>query len=102
MGLVHYSAKFMADLASAAKLIQEVTGKRVKFAWGEEQQTAFERLKQMITQADTLAYYKVGCRMRIIMDASTVGLGAVLTQFQENVWRVIAYASRSLSHVERR
>ena len=55
----------------------------------------------MITHADTLAYYKLGCRTRIIADASTVGLGAVLTQFQENVWRVIAYASRSLSDVER-
>ena len=55
----------------------------------------------MITHADTLAYYKVSCRTGIIVDASTVGVGAALTQFQENVWRVIAYASRSLSDVER-
>ena len=45
---------------------------------GAEQQTAFERLKQMITQVDTLTYYKVGCRTRIIADASPVGLGVVL------------------------
>ena len=102
MGLVQYSAKFMPDLASVARPIQELTRKGVKFVWGEEQQTAFERLKQMITHADTLAYYKVGSRTRIIADASPVGLGAVLTQFQENVWRVLAYASRSLSDVERR
>ena len=61
----------------------------------------FERLKQMITHSDTLAYHKVGCRTRIIADASPVGLGAVLTQLQENVWRVIAYASSSLSDEEK-
>ena len=56
----------------------------------------------MIMQADTLAYYKVGCRTRIVADASPVGLGAVLTQLQGDVWRVIAYASTSLTDVERR
>ena len=56
----------------------------------------------MITQPDTLAYYKVDCWTRIIADASPFGLGAVLAQYQANLWRVIAYASRSLSDAERR
>ena len=60
---------------------------------GVEQQTAFERLKRMITHAETVAYYKVGCRTRIIADASPVGLGAVLAQLQGDLWRVIVYAS---------
>ena len=38
--------------------------------------------------------------MHIIADASPVGLGAVLTQLQDGLWRVISYASRSLSDVE--
>ena len=102
MGLVQYSAKFMPDVASVAKPIQELTRKSTKFVWGAAQQTAFQELKQMITQAETLAYYQVGCRTRIVADASPVGLGAVLTQLQGDVWRVIAYASRSLTDVERR
>ena len=56
MGLVQYSAKFMPDVASVAKPIQELTRKSTKFVWGAEQQTAFQELKRMITQADTLAY----------------------------------------------
>lgn len=56
----------------------------------------------MIKHAGTLPYYKVGCSMRIIADASPVGLSSVLTQLQENFWKVIAYTSRSLSDVERR
>ena len=49
-----------------------------------------------------MAYFKNDCKTRIIADASPVGLGAVLTQLQDGLWRVISYASRSLSDVERR
>ena len=102
MGLVQYSAKFMPDLASIARPIQDLTRKGVPFVWGAEQQKAFQELKHLITHAETLAYYQVGCRTRIVTDASPVGLGAVLTQQQGGVWRVISYASRSLTDVERR
>ena len=102
MGLVQYSAKFMPDLASIARPIQDLTRKGVPFVWGTEQQKAFQELKRLITQAETLAYYQVGCRTRIVAVASPVGLGAVLTQQQGGVWRVISYASRSLTDVERR
>ena len=101
MGLVQYSSKFMLDVAFVAKPVQELTRKGVVFHWGKKQQTAFEELKRPITQVETLAYLKIGCRMRIITDASPVGLGAVFTQ-QQGEWRVVSCASRSLTDVERR
>ncbi|PFX23985.1 Retrovirus-related Pol polyprotein from transposon 17.6 [Stylophora pistillata] len=88
MGIVQCSSKFMPDVASIAKPIQELTRKGVVFHWGNEQQAAFEELNCLITQAETLACFKVGCRTRIIADASPVGLGAVLTQQQGGMWRV--------------
>ena len=100
MGLIQYSAKFMRDLLSIAKLIQELTRNGVTFKWAAEKQRLFQELTKLITQAETLAYYQAGCRTRIVADASPVGLGAVLTQQQVGVWRVISYASRNLSDVE--
>jgi hypothetical protein len=102
MGLVQYSARFIPDLSTVAAPIQQLTRSGVKFEWHTEQQKAFEELKSRITHSDTLAYFKDECQTRIVADASPVGLGAVLTQLQDNEWRVIAYASRSLSDVERR
>ena len=102
MGLVQYSAKLMPDVASITKPIQELTRKSITFKWGEEQQSAFEELKGLITQAETLGYFKVNCRTRIVADASPVGLGGVLAQEQGGTWRAVSYASRSLTDVERR
>ena len=100
MGLVQYSAKFMPDLPSIARPIQDLTRKGILFVWGAEQQKAFQDLKLLITHAETLPYYQVGCRTRIVADALPVGLGAVLTQQQGGVWRIISYASRSLTDME--
>ena len=70
--------------------------------WGDPQETSFQRLKDLPTQADTLAYFKNECRTRIVADAGPTGIGAVLTQLQNGMWRVISYASRNLTDVERR
>ena len=101
MGLVQYSAKFMPDVASVSKPIQELTRKGVIFKWGEEQQTAFQELKCLITRAETLGYFGADCRTRIVACVSPVGLSAVLAQEQGGTWRAVSYASRSLTDVER-
>jgi len=51
-----------------------------------------------------LAYFDQDAETVVISDASPVGLGAILTQKQHNSdqYRVVCYASRALSDVERR
>ena len=70
--------------------------------WGDAQEKSFQKLKDLLTQADTLAYFKNECRTRIVADAGPTGIGAVLTQVQDGMWRVISYAPRNLTDVERR
>ena len=71
--------------------------------WGTEQQDAFDALKDSLANAETLAYFDSNAEeTKLITDASPVDLGAVLTQVQGGCERVVAYASRSLTNVERR
>nr|XP_040573884.1 uncharacterized protein K02A2.6-like [Lepeophtheirus salmonis] len=50
---------------------------------------------------ENLARYHEGKAHKINADASSQGLGAVLTQWEEGTWRPIAYASRALTKAER-
>ena len=102
LGLVNFSARFIENLATKSEPLRKLTKKNEKFVWGNEQKKAFDQLKSDLTKADTLAYFDSKAETRIIVDASPVGLGAVLTQTQNGVKRVVHYASRSLSDVERR
>nr|XP_058962028.1 uncharacterized protein K02A2.6-like [Pocillopora verrucosa] len=92
----------IADDVIEAEPIRQLTRKDEPFVWKEVQQQSFEKLKYLLTRAETLAYFKNDCKTRIVADAGPTGIGAVLTQFQDGVWRVISYASRNLTDVERR
>jgi len=74
--------------------------KGVKFAWGQEQQEAFEALIQAISQPPVLRMADFSEKFILQTDASGVALGAVLSQECDGVRQPIAYASRALSAQE--
>lgn len=57
----------MPDVASVAKPIQELTRKGIVFCWGKEQQTAFEKLKCVITQAETQLILRLAAECRSLL-----------------------------------
>ena len=70
--------------------------------FGDEQRRAFSKLKSRLASAETLGYFDKDARTLIIAGASPVGIGTVLLQEQQGRKRVISYASKSLSEVEKR
>lgn len=102
LGLVNYSGRFIPDLATLSEPLRRLTKKGVEFQWGPEQAAAFQKLKDELARAEILGYYDKDAETHVITDASPVGLGAVLAQKQKGEFRVIMYASRSLTEVERR
>lgn len=100
LGLVNYVGKFIPDLATKTAPLRKLIKSNTPFEWGQEQSKAFRLLKGYLTDESSLGYYNVHHRTQIVADASPVGLGAVLIQFQGDEPRVISYASRSLSEVE--
>ena len=76
---------------------------RHKNLWDSEQEKAFKELKHELTRTTVLALYDRTAKSKVSADVSSFGLGAVLLQEnKEGEWRLVAYASRSLSETERR
>ncbi len=55
-----------------------------------------------MAEASMMAFFDKDAPTEVVTDASPVGLGAVLVQEKQGVKRTVAFASRSLSDVERR
>nr|GEU93847.1 putative reverse transcriptase domain-containing protein [Tanacetum cinerariifolium] len=70
----------------------KLTLKTVKFDWGENEEAAFQLLKQKLCSALILALPKGSENFVVYCDASHKRLGAILMQRE----KVIAYASRQL------
>lgn len=103
LGLVNFCAAFIPNLATISEPLRKLTRKGIKFVWKNEQDKAFKTLKRKLVSAETLRIFNVNARTRVIADVSPVALGSVLTQQDDkNQWRVISYASRSLSDCEKR
>ena len=80
-----------------------LTKKDCKFKWSEVEQEAFEGLKSIVTSETGLKHFSTGKTTKIVVDASNVGLGAVLFQEQEDKnFYPVMYASRSLTETESR
>ncbi|GJU55668.1 putative reverse transcriptase domain-containing protein [Tanacetum coccineum] len=91
-GLTNALAMFMDLMNRIAKPLTELTQKNKKYIWGENQESAFQLLKQKLCEASILALPEGNDDFVIYCDASHQGLGAVLIQIE----KVIAYASRQL------
>ncbi|GJY78972.1 putative reverse transcriptase domain-containing protein [Tanacetum coccineum] len=78
-----------AKIEAIAKSLTELTHKNKKYIWGEDQETAFQLLKQKLCEAPILALPEGNDDFVVYCDASHQGLGAVLMQRE----KVIAYAS---------
>ena len=71
------------------------------YEWGAEQMNAFCSLKERLISAPILGMPTDSGMFLLDSDASSVGLGAVISQMQNGKEVVIAYAPRSLSNAER-
>ena len=72
------------------------------FEWTGDQQTAFDELKAAMTTTPVLAFADFNKPFTLQVDASSRGLGAVLSQSVDGKLHPIAFASRSLTPAESR
>ena len=72
-----------------------------KIEWNEDLQGVVDGLIKHLKSGEVIAYPDFEKPFFMTCDASNYGLGAVLYQTQDNIDRVISYASRTLTDAER-
>ena len=98
IGTIQYLAKFIPSLSQVMQPLRELLKKTTRWEWCNRHQKAFEELKKKCTEYPVLKYYDVSKPVRLSVDASQNGLGAVC--LQEEI--PVAYASRALTETEKR
>jgi hypothetical protein len=103
LGLCGYYRKFVKDFSKIVKPMTELLKKDNAFEWNEKCEKALEILKEKLINYPILRYPDFGKEFYLYTDASGIGLGAVLSQKdEENKEYVIAYISRSLRETEQK
>ena len=101
LGLCSYYRKFVPAFSVITSPLRRLTEKDATFRWSDECEMAFEKLKDLLTNAPILAYPLPDGKFSLDTDSCQFGIGDVLSQEQNGQELVIAYFSRSLSRAEK-
>ena len=100
LGFVNFNRKFIEGYSKKALPLTNITRADVGFKWGQEQQKAFDELKEACADPPVLCTFRNGEPARIETDASDLAIGACLCQIKDQKWHPVAYYSRKMSGAE--
>ena len=120
LGLLGYYRRFLPNLSTEIAPLTELLKEQYastnakgrkkpgpdaadpKFIWGPNQEKAFKKSKQLLTDGQVLTHYDVKKPLLLQTDASPYGLGAVISHLNaDGQEQPIAFASRTLTKAER-
>ncbi|KAK3739921.1 hypothetical protein QZH41_004932 [Actinostola sp. cb2023] len=102
LGMLQYYGKFLANLSTMLQPLNNLLREGVPWLWKPECQQAFNGAKEQLLSSKVLTHYDVNLPLVLACDASSYGIGAVISHVMENgEERPIAFASRTLSSSEK-
>ena len=97
LGMVTYLSRFAPNLSKVTNPLHRLLTQHAnELQWNQLQVDGFEEIKSTMTDSPALVYYDQHKPVTLQVDASKIGLGAVLIQ----EGKPIAYASKSLTQTE--
>ena len=103
LGLLNYYHKFLPDLATLLVPLHQLLRKDTKWMWTHNQEEAFKQAKSFLHSKSLLTRYDENKPLIIAGDASSYGLGAVLSHRMDDGSELpVVCASRTLSPAEKK
>lgn len=102
LGLASFYRRFIASFAAIAEPLTRLLRKNQPFIWGDEQQEAFDELKDRLTAKPVLRlprFNDKNLKWILYTDWSTIAIGAILAQ-RDMITKeeyVVSYASRRIN-----
>ena len=102
LGLLNYYSKFFNNLSHLLHPLNNLLRKGQKWEWTTACAAAFNEAKQALVSSKVLVHYDPDLPIRVAADASSYGLGAVLSHvLRDGTEHPIAYVSRTLTPSEK-
>ena len=98
LGMVNYYRDVWRQRSHILAPLSALTSKDVPYTWGDEQQTAFEEIKRVMSSETLLTFPDFNKKFHVYADASKYQLGAVIVQDG----KPIAFYSRKMSMTQQR
>ena len=106
MGILNHLQRFLPNLQVLSDQLRpslKASNKRGMFVWGEDQQSAFVNILQLIPNITKMFHYDQNRNTPVKCDTSHSGLGVALEQEVEgDVWVPLTFASRFLIDQEKK
>ena len=103
LGLAGFYRDFIKDFGGIVKPLNDLLAKDVDFVWGPQQQAAFDRLKNAISERSMLEFPRKDWPFEVHTDASTAAVGAVLLQRDpQGRPHIIEYFSKVLARAQQK
>ena len=108
LGAVNYYARYIKNLSTLVEPLNRLR-RNVPWCFGPEEKAAFDRCKEALTSSAVLVQYDPNLPVKIDTDASSVGIGAVISHILpdgnekpiEMVSRTLTKAERNYSQIEK-
>ena len=101
VGLMNYYGKFIPQISTLLAPLYKLLEKDQVWNWTPECENTFCKCQSVLSSSAVLVHYDNNQPLKLACDASSYGLGAVLSHVFTDGERPIAFASRTLNKAER-
>uniref|UniRef100_H3A736 Gypsy retrotransposon integrase-like protein 1 n=1 Tax=Latimeria chalumnae TaxID=7897 RepID=H3A736_LATCH len=95
--VINFCCRFIPQYATLTEPLRELTKKDVPWKWSAKHEESLAKLRETLLPS-VLAYFDSDKETEILVDASPVGLTAILAYTQ--LQHIVAFASRALTPIE--